>query len=33
VDLGRKLLAESGLDIISAGDLNEAAEAAVAAVR
>ncbi|WP_130470786.1 ADP-forming succinate--CoA ligase subunit beta [Candidatus Magnetaquicoccus inordinatus] len=33
VDLGKKILAESGLAIISADDLNDAAEKAVAAVR
>jgi succinyl-CoA synthetase beta subunit len=31
VDEGRKLLAESGLAIISAADLNDAAQKAVAA--
>jgi succinyl-CoA synthetase beta subunit len=33
VELGRQILAESSLDIIPAGDLDEAADAAVAAVR
>ncbi|MBF0096004.1 MAG: ADP-forming succinate--CoA ligase subunit beta [Magnetococcales bacterium] len=33
VELGKKILAESGLAIISADDLNDAAEKAVAAVR
>jgi succinyl-CoA synthetase beta subunit len=33
VDLGRKMLAESGLPIISAETMSEAAEKAVAAVR
>jgi succinyl-CoA synthetase beta subunit len=33
VDLGKQILAESGLAIISADDLNDAAEKAVAAVR
>jgi succinyl-CoA synthetase beta subunit len=33
VDLGKQILAESGLDIIPAADLDEAAEAAVRAVQ
>jgi succinyl-CoA synthetase beta subunit len=33
VDLGKKILAESGLPIISAADMAEAAQKAVAAAR
>ncbi len=33
VELGRKILAESGLDVVGVGDLDEAAEAIVSAVK
>ena len=33
VDLGRKMLAESGLSILASDDLNQAAKMAVAAVK